>query len=83
MTEKEWVACAELRPMLVFLKNKATDRKLRLFACGCCRLAWHLFTDEPSRQSVEVAERFSDGKATDEELFAAWQDGSAAATTIA
>lgn len=83
MTEQEWEDCAGLTRMLVFLKGKVSDRKWRLFACGCWRFAWHLLTDEPFRLSVEVAERFSDGKATSEELFAAWQDGSAAATTSA
>ena len=48
-----------------------TDKELRLFACFCARQNWHLLTDERSRNAIEVAERFANGNATDEELKAA------------
>src|SRR5262245_8306183 len=59
--------------MLEFLwaAGGAGDRKLRLFACAACRRVWHLFADEVGRGAVEVAERFADGLATDEELAGA------------
>lgn len=37
MTEAEWLACSDHAPILEFLGGKASDRKMRLFACGFCR----------------------------------------------
>lgn len=59
---------SEWRPRLQPL---ISPRKLRLFACGCCRLVWDKLTDERSRRAVEVAERFADGEAAEREVTAA------------
>ena len=68
MTEREWLECADPHPMLDFLAGKASERKLRLFACACCyRAAWY-GQDKSSRLAVEVAERYADGRATEAEL---------------
>ncbi len=74
MTEAEWLACKDLNAMLEFLGERISSRKLRLFACACCRRVWPLLTEPTSRHAVEVAERYADGLATKEELLAARND---------
>jgi hypothetical protein len=61
MDEHEWLACTDPAPMLAFLRGKASERKLRLFACACCRSTWHLLTNTKGREAVEASERYADG----------------------
>jgi hypothetical protein len=68
MTEAEWLTATDPTPMLEFLKGKASDRKLRLLAVACCRRVWGLLADQRCRKGVDVAERYADGRATEDEL---------------
>ena len=68
MTASEWRTCGDPLAMLAYLQGRASDRKLRLFACGCCRHYWHLLRENESRNAVLVAERFAEGEATQQEL---------------
>jgi hypothetical protein len=77
MTEADWLACTDPDWMLVFLRGRASERKLRLFACACVRRVWHLIADARSRAAVEFSERFAEGLVGWEEqllAFVAAQD---------
>jgi hypothetical protein len=69
--EPEWLACQEPNPMLAALKNGASSRKLRLFACACARRLRGKLANERNRRALTVAEAFADGLATREALCAA------------
>jgi hypothetical protein len=79
MTEARWLAGKNPFAMLQFLDGwwegeewaKAGERKMRLFACGCCRLCSELLTDERCSDAIELSERFADGTATRDQLKAA------------
>jgi hypothetical protein len=60
--------------MLVFIRGKVSDRKLRLIAVACHRRIWHLLSDRGvCRKTIEFAERFADGLASRNDLHGhAW-----------
>ena len=47
------------------------DRELRLFAVWCAQQVQHLLTDQRSISALDVAERYANGEATQDELNAA------------
>jgi hypothetical protein len=61
MTEQEWLACAKPEEMLEFLGSKASDRKIRMLACGCCRRASSLAYVTDLLAFIEIAEEYADG----------------------
>lgn len=67
MANTHWLECADPRPMLKLLQLRVSDRKIRLFACACCRRVWD-FISPPARRAVEVAEGFADGTVKEKHL---------------
>jgi uncharacterized protein (TIGR02996 family) len=63
-TEQSWLACADPGPMLDLLRGKASDRKLRLFACACCWSLRPFLQEARRRRPIEAAELFADRLAT-------------------
>jgi hypothetical protein len=70
MDEGQWFAEDYPEFILGDLRESGmlSERKARLFGVACSRRIWHLLTDERSRGAVEVAERFTEGTATADEL---------------
>ncbi len=68
MTEAEWLAATNPWVLLRHIESKTTERKLRLFACSCCRKVWGLLPDDRIRQLLLTSELFADGIATAQEL---------------
>jgi hypothetical protein len=67
MIEGEWTACTDPVKMLEFLRDRAGDRKLLLFAVACLRQAERArWLKETASQKLEMAERYADGETTPE-----------------
>jgi hypothetical protein len=73
-TEAEWLAATTPGELLEYLwqphgaaRSRAGRRKLRLFACACCRRVWHLLPDDGVRQALVTCERYADGLAGETE----------------
>ena len=58
------------------------DKEKRLFAVWCARQVQHLMKDDRGVAAVDVAERFANGLASQEELEAAWAAADAAARAV-
>jgi hypothetical protein len=71
MTEAEWLASADPRPMLESLCGKVSVRKFRLFVCACCRRLWGQLDDERSRAVIQAAEGYADGVVSGKRMQAA------------
>jgi hypothetical protein len=66
MTEADWLTATDPRPLLEFLRGKASDRKLRLFAVACCRRVLTAFTADACRAAIEASEQYADGLISEE-----------------
>ena len=59
------------------------DREMRLLAVACARRVQHKMTDQRSLNALDVAERFANGEATQEELKEAMEMAYGAAYMVA
>lgn len=60
-----WLVWVATRPSVL------TDKELRLFAVFCARQVQHLMTDPRSIEAIDVAEKYAQGKASNDELSTA------------
>lgn len=57
-----------VQDIAAFPQCRASDRKLRLFACACYQRIGHVLPEPLARAALAVAERYADGLASAEEL---------------
>jgi hypothetical protein len=65
MTESEWLNATDPTPMLEFLRDKVSDRKLRLFAAAGFRHLTFMLPDGRQQQAIELLEQIADGTVTE------------------
>jgi hypothetical protein len=70
MTEEVWLRGDQAETMLRFAGDRVSERKRRLVCVACCRHLWDLLP-EAARQTLMVAERFADGRASGGDLATA------------
>ncbi len=73
MTEAEWMKGEKAVLMLPGLKRDLNERKLRLFACACCRALQGNIMPEKIHEVIDVAERYADGLLRGDERKTAWR----------
>ena len=71
MDESTWWTGNDLAGMKELACISHSERKLRLFGCACCRRMWPMLNRKKLRHAIEVAERFADRLASDDERIAA------------
>jgi hypothetical protein len=60
MTEAEWFSHTSPSRMLLFLRGRGEERKLRLFACACARRVAHLVKDGRAKAALDFTEQMAD-----------------------
>jgi hypothetical protein len=75
MMEDDWLTCGSPQEMLEFLGDRVSERKLRLFACACCRRIWPAIREQFGRDLVGLGESYADGLCSADELERASTQG--------
>jgi hypothetical protein len=74
VTEEQWLACNDPRPMILHMrKQRMTDLRLRKFAVACCRRICHLIPLDEAGAAVNVGEQFASGELHGRAVFDAMQ----------
>jgi hypothetical protein len=73
MTENQWLTTTQPKFMLIFLRGKTSARKLRLFACACCRSSYPRGLGPQTESLFAVAELYADGVASLEDVRQHWK----------
>jgi hypothetical protein len=60
MTEAEWLAAGDQAKLVHLLVGSASERKLRLGACACCRTVENRFYLPEAKAALDHCERFAD-----------------------
>jgi hypothetical protein len=77
MTEQDWLTGAYPAALLRASRGRVSHRKLRLFACACCRRHEDLINSRRmavQRRMIEAAEAFADGQVSEDVFLAAFPD---------
>jgi len=61
MTEAQWNSCTNPQPMLALLRDRVSERKLRLFARACCSAVSSRIECQEHRKALEGLEAMMDG----------------------
>jgi hypothetical protein len=68
MTEAKWLSSGDPEPMLAYLGDTASARKLRYFLVACARRVLPQKPDRDMVEALDVAEHFADGNGTKADL---------------
>jgi hypothetical protein len=80
MTEAEWLTSTDTEAMLLYLRGKTSNRKLRLLGVACCHRIWQFLTDAQSRNAVDLCELYADELTSKAALAAAQAEAAAVAS---
>jgi hypothetical protein len=81
LTLADWEASVDLVPLLAFINRRGRTsncrssfaRKMRWFACACCRRIWHLLSEASNQEAVRMTEGFAAGQESTTELYRTYE----------